>query len=88
MRWLSVGQSMMSSGAEVLANQRRFVLVERPLEVGREEAVHHVHAGRQAELGDAPQDQRLVGGLLGVLAKDDDPAGVERRRRRRVRSAR
>ena len=34
--------------------------------------------GRQAELGDAPQDQRLVGGLLGVLAEDDDPAGVER----------
>ena len=38
----------------------------------------HVHAGRQAELGHAPQDQRLVGGLLRVLAEDDDPAGVER----------
>ena len=34
--------------------------------------------GRQAQLGDAPQDQRLVGGLLGVLAEDDDPAGIER----------
>ena len=34
--------------------------------------------GRQAELGDAAQDERLVGGLLGVLAEDDDPAGVER----------
>ena len=34
--------------------------------------------GRQAELGHAPQDQRLVGGLLRVLAEDDDPARVER----------
>ena len=64
--------------AEVLANQLRLVLVERPLEMRREEAVHDVHAGRQAELGHAPQDQRLVGRLLGVLAEDDDPAGVER----------
>ena len=31
-------------GAEVLANQLRLVLVERPLEVRREEAVHDVHA--------------------------------------------
>ena len=44
----------------------------------REEAVHHVHAGRQAELGHPPQDQRLIGGLLRVLAEQDDPAGVER----------
>ena len=64
--------------AEVLANQLRLVLVERPLEVRREEAVLDVHARRQAELGHPPQDQRLVGGLLGVLAEDDDPAGVER----------
>ena len=34
--------------------------------------------GREAELGDPPQDERLVGRLLGVLAEDDDPAGVER----------
>src|SRR5207247_4313798 len=30
------------------------------------------------ELGDAPQDERLVGRLLRVLAEDDDPARVER----------
>ena len=65
-------------GAEILADQRRFVFVERPLEVRRQEAVHDVHARRQAEFGDAPQDERLIGGLLGVLAEDDDPAGVER----------
>ena len=46
--------------------------------MGREEAVHHVHPGRQTELGHAPQDQRLVGRLLGVFPEDDDPAGVER----------
>ena len=55
--------------AEVLADQLRLVLVERPLEMRRQEAVHHVHAGRQAELGDPAQHERLVGGLLGVLAK-------------------
>ena len=35
-------------------------------------------AGRQTELGDAAHDQRLIGGLLRVLAEDDDPARVER----------
>ena len=64
--------------AQILANQLRLVLVERPLEMGGEEAVHDVHAGGEAELGHPPQDQRLVGGLLGVLAEDDDPARVER----------
>ncbi|MDZ4802674.1 MAG: hypothetical protein SGI92_31315, partial [Bryobacteraceae bacterium] len=64
--------------AQILANQLRLVLVERPLQMGREKAVHDVHAGGQAELRHAPQDQRLVGGLLGVFAKDDDPPGVER----------
>src|SRR5437762_25662 len=62
--------------AQVRANQLRLVLVKRPLEMGREEAVHHVHSGRETQLGDTPQDQRLVGGLLGVLSEDDDPARV------------
>ncbi len=43
-----------------------------------EEAVHDVHAGREGELGDAAEDEGLVGGLLGVFAEDHDPAGVER----------
>ena len=43
-----------------------------------EKAVHDVHARRQTELGDAPEDERLVGSLLRVLAENDDPAGVER----------
>ncbi len=77
-RWLSVGHvDDVVGGPEILANERRFVLVERPLEMRRQEAVHHVHAGRQAELGDPPQHERLVGGLLGVFAEQDDPAGVE-----------
>ena len=37
-----------------------------------------VHAGRQAQFGHAPQDERLVGGLLRVFAEQDDPSGVER----------
>ena len=44
----------------------------------REETVHHVHSRRETELGDAAQDQRLVGGLLRVLTEHDDPARVER----------
>mgnify|MGYP003693936235 CR=1 FL=1 len=35
-------------------------------------------AGRQTELGDAAHDDRLIGGLLRVLAEHDDPARVER----------
>ena len=62
---------------EVLANQLRFVLIEGPLEMGREEAVHDVHAGGQTELGDPAENERLVGGLLGVFAEDDDPPCVE-----------
>ena len=34
--------------------------------------------GVRRKLGDAAQDQRLVGGLLRVLAEEHDPAGVER----------
>ena len=70
---------MTSSGApEVLPDQLRLVLVEGSLEMGREEAVHHVHAGREAEFGHPAQDERLVGRLLGVLAEGDDPPRVER----------
>ncbi len=64
--------------AEVFADQLRLVLVEGALEVAGEEAVHDVHARRERELGDAAQDERLVGGLLRVLAEEHDPAGVER----------
>jgi hypothetical protein len=64
--------------AEVLADQVGLVLVEGALQVGGEEAVHDVHAGGERKLGDAAQDEGLVGGLLGVLAHDHDPAGVER----------
>ena len=35
--------------AEVFADQLRLVLVEGALQVGGEEAVHDVHAGRQAK---------------------------------------
>ena len=64
--------------AEVFADQLGLVLVEGALEVAGEEAVHDVHAGRERQLGDAAKDEGLVGGLLGVLAEDHDPAGVER----------
>ena len=78
-RWLSVGTvDDVLRRAQVPANQLRLVLVKGPFEVGREEAVHHVHPGREAQLGDAPQDKRLVGGLLSVLAEHDDPPRIER----------
>ena len=64
--------------AEVFADQLRFVLVEGALKVAGEEAIHDVHARGERELGDAAEDEGLVGGLLGVLAEDHDPAGVER----------
>src|SRR5208337_5233051 len=64
-------------GAEVFADQLRLMLVEGALQVGSEEAVHDVHAGRERELGDAAQDKRLVGGLLRILAEEHDPAGVQ-----------
>jgi hypothetical protein len=54
------------------------VLVERPLDVGGQEAVHDVHARCEAQLGHAAENQRLVGRLLSVLAEEHDPAGVER----------
>ena len=64
--------------AEVFADQLRLMLVEGALQVAGEEAVHDVHAGSQRELGDAAEDEGLVGGLLRVLAEEHDPAGVER----------
>ena len=54
------------------------MLVERALQVRRQKAVHDVHARRQAQLGHAAQNQRLVGGLLRVLAEQHDPAGIQR----------
>ena len=64
--------------AEVFADQLGLVLIEGPLQVAGEEAVHDVHAGGERELGDAAQDEGLVGGLLRVFAEEHDPAGVER----------
>ena len=63
--------------AEKQANEFRFVLIKRALEVRGQKTVLHVHSRRQAELGDTAQDQGLVGGLLRILCKDDDPAGIE-----------
>jgi hypothetical protein len=63
--------------AQVQADQLRFMFIEGALEVGGEEPVHDVHAGGQGEFRDAAEDEGLVGGLLGVLAEDHDPAGVE-----------
>jgi hypothetical protein len=64
--------------AEILADQAGFMLVEGALEVRGQEAVHDVHAGGQTQLGHAAQDERLIGGLLRVFAKEHNPAGVER----------
>ena len=64
--------------AEVFADQLGLVLVEGALQVAGEEAIHDVHARREGKLGDAAQDEGLVGGLLRVLAEEHDPAGVER----------
>ena len=52
--------------AEVFADQFRLVLVEGALKVAGEEAIHDVHAGRERELGNAAEDEGLVGGLLGA----------------------
>ena len=54
------------------------MLVEGALQVRGQKAVHDVHAGRQRQFGHAAQNQRLVGGLLRILAEEHDPAGVER----------
>ncbi len=60
-----------------LSDEFRLVLVKGALQVRGQEPVLHVHAGSQALLGHPAQDERLVGGLLGVLAEHDDPTGVE-----------
>ncbi len=64
--------------AQILAHQFRFVFVKSALEMRGEESVLHVHSRSQAEFGYAPQDERLIGGLLGVLAKQSNPTRVER----------
>ena len=64
--------------AQVFAHQFGFMLIKGALQVRGEESVLHVHSGSQAEFRDAAQNERLVGGLLRVLAKENDPAGVER----------
>jgi hypothetical protein len=46
--------------------------------VGRQHAVLDVHARIEGKLVDLAQDDGLVGGLLGVLAHDHRPAGVQR----------
>ena len=63
--------------AEKLPDQFRFVFIERPLQVRSQKTVLDVHSRRQAQFRHAPQNQRLVGGLLRILAEHDDPAGVE-----------
>ena len=64
--------------AQIFPEQLGFVLVEGAFEVRCEKPVLHVHAGSQAEFGHAAQNKRLVGHLLGVLAEQNDPSGVER----------
>ena len=64
--------------AKIFAHQFRFVLVEGALQVRSEESVLHVHSGSQAEFRHAAQNERLVGRLLGVLAEQNDPPGIER----------
>src|SRR5262249_14287764 len=64
--------------AQKLANQFRLVFIERPLKMRSQKAVHDVHAGGQAEFGHAPQDERLIGGLLRGFAKDEEPTRIER----------
>src|ERR1700674_4480426 len=44
----------------------------------REKSVLHVHSWSQAQFRHAPQNQRLVGGLLSILAEQNDPSGIER----------
>ena len=64
--------------AKKLAQEVRLALEEGSLEMGCKKAILDVHSRRQRSLGDAPQNHRLVGGLLGVAGKKHDPAGVER----------
>ena len=63
--------------AQKLPNQLRLVFIEGALQVRRQEAVHDIHARRQAQFRHVPQNQCLVGSLLRILADDHDPPGVE-----------
>ena len=63
--------------SEEFSNQCRFVLVERSLQMRCQEPIHDVHAGCETQLVHAPQDQRLVGRLLRILAEEHGPAGVQ-----------
>ena len=75
---LGVGRAVdqVVGSAEELAHQLGLVAEERPLEVRGEETVLDVDARRQRQLGDLPDDQRLVGRLLRVLSEEHHPAGV------------
>ena len=64
--------------AEKLAQQRGFRGQISALGVRRQHAVLDVHARIQGKLIDLAQDDRLVRRLLGVLAHDHRPAGVQR----------
>jgi hypothetical protein len=64
--------------AEVFANQVGFVLVECPLKMAGQKAVHDVHSGSERELGNSAKDKSLVGGLLRIFAEKHDPAGIKR----------
>jgi hypothetical protein len=65
-------------GAEVLAQQFRLGHEVGALRVRRQHAVLDVHARVERQLVDFAHDDRLIRGLLGVLAHHHRPAGVER----------
>ncbi len=48
------------------------------LQMRGEKSVLDIHSGRQAQFCHTAEDQRLIGGLLRVLAKQNDPAGIQR----------
>ena len=50
---------------EEFPNQRRFVLVKRPFEMGGQEAILDIHSGGQATLGHPPQATPLL--MIGEL---------------------
>ena len=64
--------------AKILAQEVRLALEKGSLEMGCEKAILDVHSRCQRQLGDAPQNHRLVSGLLGIAGKEHDPAGVKR----------
>ncbi len=64
--------------AKILAQEVRLALEKGSLEMGGEKAILDVHSRRQRQLGNAPQNHRLVSGLLGIASEEHDPAGVKR----------